>query len=210
MSKDNIDYGWKTGSAPCSCDYLIPNILRILAGLNLNRILDIGSGNGILVSKLNSEGYYCVGIDNDNKGIEISKINYPNLNFYNYGVQNNSSCLMSKEKGGFDAVISTEVVEHLFFPKKLIDFSKDVLLKEGYLIISTPYHGYLKNLILSIFNMWDHHHTALWDGGHIKFWSRKTLTQLIEHDGNFKVMNFYGAGRFPWLWKSMILVAKRV
>lgn len=76
-------------------------------------------------------------------------------------------------------------------------------------MISTPYHGYLKNLALSVFNKWDKHHTPLWHGGHVKFWSRKTLTQLLEANG-FKVTEFHGAGRLPWLWKSMILVAKAV
>lgn len=76
-------------------------------------------------------------------------------------------------------------------------------------MISTPYHGYLKNLALSAFNKWDKHHTPLWHGGHIKFWSRRTLTSLIEANG-FRVTEFHGVGRAPWLWKSMILVARAV
>ena len=62
---------------------------------------------------------------------------------------------------------------------------------------------------MAILDKWDFHHTALWHGGHIKFWSRKTLTQLLEANG-FRVTEFHGAGRLPWLWKSMILVAKAV
>jgi len=77
------------------------------------------------------------------------------------------------------------------------------------LVISTPYHGYIKNLALSVFDKWDSHHTPLWHGGHIKFWSRKTLTQLLEDNG-FKVIGFSGVGRIPYLWKSMILIAKAV
>jgi 2-polyprenyl-6-hydroxyphenyl methylase/3-demethylubiquinone-9 3-methyltransferase len=83
-----------------------------------------------------------------------------------------------------------------------------VLKPGGLLIISTPYHGYLKNLALSIFGKWDDHHTALWDGGHIKFWSRSTLTQLLEA-GGFDVIDFRGVGRLPWLWKSMVLIARK-
>ena len=47
--------------------------------------------------------------------------------------------------------------------------------------------------------------TALLDGGYIKFWSYKILSALLENNG-FRVENFYGAGRLPWLWKSMILI----
>jgi 2-polyprenyl-6-hydroxyphenyl methylase/3-demethylubiquinone-9 3-methyltransferase len=52
----------------------------------------------------------------------------------------------------------------------------------------------------------DAHFTVLWDGGHIKFWSRKTLTTLLE-DYGYAGQRFYGAGRLPWLWKSMILAS---
>jgi 2-polyprenyl-6-hydroxyphenyl methylase/3-demethylubiquinone-9 3-methyltransferase len=67
----------------------------------------------------------------------------------------------------------------------------------------------LKNLALSIANKWDFHHTPLWHGGHIKFWSRKTLSQLLT-EGGFEVVGFHGVGRLPLLWKSMVIVARKV
>lgn len=75
------------------------------------------------------------------------------------------------------------------------------------MIISTPYHGYLKNLALAITGKMDMHFTALWDGGHIKFWSVKSLTQLLDEFG-FKVVEFRGSGRLPYIWKSMFIKAK--
>jgi hypothetical protein len=77
----------------------------------------------------------------------------------------------------------------------------------GELIISCPYHGYLKNLVMALAGKFDNHFTVLWDGGHIKFWSKKTLTQLLEEFG-FEVIDFKGAGRFPYLWKSMFIKAR--
>ena len=74
-------------------------------------------------------------------------------------------------------------------------------------MISTPYHGYLKNLVMAATGKMDAHFTVLWDGGHIKFWSRKTLTQLLEEFG-FEVIGFKGSGRFPYIWKSMFIRAR--
>lgn len=108
----------------------------------------------------------------------------------------------------FDAVISTEVIEHLFSPHYLPIYCRSILKEGGHLIVTTPYHGYLKNLALSIFDKWDTHHTALWHGGHIKFWSRQTLSELLERNG-FRVRSFSGVGRCPYLWKGMVLVATR-
>ena len=78
----------------------------------------------------------------------------------------------------------------------------------GQLICSTPYHGYLKNLALSLVNKWDDHHNPLWDGGHIKFFSRDSLTRLLREAGLVNI-SFRGAGRLPYLWKSMVLAADR-
>ncbi|MBK8742608.1 MAG: hypothetical protein IPM02_25355 [Betaproteobacteria bacterium] len=66
--------------------------------------------------------------------------------------------------------------------------------------------GYWKNLALT--GKFDFHFTALWDGGHIKFWSIATLTTLLEEAG-FEQIRFYRIGRIPALAKSMIAVARR-
>jgi 2-polyprenyl-6-hydroxyphenyl methylase/3-demethylubiquinone-9 3-methyltransferase len=62
---------------------------------------------------------------------------------------------------------------------------------------------------LALAGKMDFHYTALWDYGHIKFWSRPTLTALLAEAG-FEVQRFVGVGRAPYLWKSMILVAKKL
>jgi len=203
------EYGWESSSGPESCGYITPQVLRTLDTLGAKRVCDLGSGNGSLVATIRNAGYYAAGVEYDKRGVFISKINYPGINFYNFGVEDDPEQILSAEGQLFDAVVSTEVVEHLFSPHYLPIFARKILIDGGYLVISTPYHGYVKNLALSLFNSWDKHHTPLWHGGHIKFWSRKTLTQLIENHG-FQVVGFCGIGRVPMLWKSMIIVAKKV
>ncbi len=75
------------------------------------------------------------------------------------------------------------------------------------MIISTPYNGYLKNIVIALLDGFDKHHTVLWDGGHIKFWSFKTISALLK-EFDFDVVKFKGVGRLPYLWKSMIIKAK--
>lgn len=54
----------------------------------------------------------------------------------------------------------------------------------------------------------DNHFTALWDNGHIKFWSMKTLSTLLEEAG-FTNIRFHRVGRIPALAKSMIATANK-
>lgn len=209
MSSEAVEnYGWETNEgAPESCGYIAPKVIEIVKTLKVSRIADLGSGNGSLCAELASTGLDVVGIEYDAAGCALSKSKYPAIPFYNFGVQDDPAALLMTE-AKFDCVVSTEVVEHLFAPHLLPHYAATVLKDNGLLVISTPYHGYIKNLALSVFDAWDKHHTPLWHGGHIKFWSRKTLTTLLEQNG-FKVIGFHGVGRFPLMWKSMILIAQK-
>ena len=208
MNENNIDsYGWNSAEGPHSCNYVTPKILSILKKLDVQRVVDIGCGNGQLCSQIHREGYQVVGVEYDNDGVTIARSQCPEVSFYNLGVQDDPAKLLQHEKP-FDVAVSTEVVEHLFSPHLLPLFAKQLLVENGLFIITTPYHGYIKNLVLSLLNKWDFHHTPLWHGGHIKFWSHKTLSKLLAENG-FEVVSFAGVGRIPYLWKSMVLVAKK-
>jgi 2-polyprenyl-6-hydroxyphenyl methylase/3-demethylubiquinone-9 3-methyltransferase len=119
-----------------------------------------------------------------------------------------SNVLSRLNETPFDFVVSTEVVEHLYDPRSWARGCFDALKPGGALICSTPYHGYLKNLALSIMGHWETHANPLWDGGHIKLWSRATLSALLIEAG-FTNIEFKGVGRVPWLWMTMVIKATR-
>ncbi len=184
--------------------YILKVIEHFLVTKKNRVILDVGCGNGSLAIELINKGYNIFGIDASNQGIEIAKTKFRDRffvhNIYNQTLPNKLNQLE------FDTIISTEVIEHLYDPRSFIEFCNKILKLNGELIISTPYHGYLKNLFIAASNKFDNHFNALWDGGHIKFWSKKTLTNLLNEFG-YDVIDFKGAGRIPFLWKSMIIKA---
>jgi|GEM_PF-117717 len=200
-------YGWSAAPAPHSCGYLVPKVLQLLQGLGVKRVLDIGAGNGALCAALSHAGHDVVGLEPDLDGVALAREAAPQVLFEPVGVEADPE-LLRQRHGYFEAVVSTEVIEHLHAPHRLPALAAGMLQPGGWLVVTTPYHGYLKNLALSLVNHWDQHHTALWFGGHVKFWSRRTLTQLLRDNG-FEVIAFHGVGRLPWLWKSMVLVARR-
>ena len=204
--KEYKDYGYTSGKSSCAHAYLTQSIEQLLNKECNKVILDVGCGNGWLASHLIKLGYDVYGIDASESGIEqANKINHGH-----FFIQDIDAKKLPEELKNipFKTIISTEVIEHLYDPKGYIAFCKNILQQNegGNLIISTPYNGYLKNLVISIFNKWDIHLNPLWDGGHIKFWSRKTLLNVLSENG-FKINSFSGVGRIPYIWKSMIIKA---
>jgi 2-polyprenyl-6-hydroxyphenyl methylase/3-demethylubiquinone-9 3-methyltransferase len=199
-------FGWQPGESSYVASYLHVAILEALNAEKAHLVLDAGCGNGHLCRVMEQSGYSVIGIDADLTGIATARADNPGLDIRHYSFSSDPAALLPGKL--FDAVVCTEVVEHLYAPHELAQFASKALRPGGVLVISTPYHGWLKNLALALTNKFDHHWTPLWYGGHIKFWSRATLTQLLA-DAGLKVEGFIGAGRFPFLWKSMILIARK-
>lgn len=199
------DYGYRSVEQAWTYAYLMPPLCRLL-GRPDGPVLDLGCGNGAIARALLEAGHDVYGVDASPSGIAIANGLYPGR-FFELNVDEGRLPAALADVP-FTTVISTEVIEHLYNPRSLLTLAHSILSAHGggQLLISTPYHGYLKNLALALTGKLDGHFTALWDGGHIKFFSRATLQQMLTEQG-FEVLDFAGAGRLPWLWKSMVVRA---
>lgn len=200
-----LDYGYSNSNAGHHHAYLLPQLLPMLpspkdARNSQLRVLDLGCGNGSLSHVISQNGYEVVGVEESDSGFKFASTSFSNCQFIQASIYNLPYSQLEKS---FDVVISSEVIEHLFYPRALLKAAKKCLKPNGSLILTTPYHGYLKNVSLAISNKMDNHFTVLRDGGHIKFFSVQTLTTLLKSEG-YKDIKFSFAGRLPYLWKSML------
>ncbi len=209
MNKMDISgYRYADARRNCSHNYLLPAITALLEDIRLpkeqRRLFELGCGNGSLANQLADKGWKVTGVDPSVEGIALANQNFPYLKL----LKGSSSDDLSGLYGQFPVVLSLEVVEHVYAPRDYAKTLFNLCEKGGTVILSTPYHGYWKNLVLSVTGKMDQHFTVLWDNGHIKFWSRKTLFTLLEEAG-FTDIRFSRIGRIPALAKSMIAQAKR-
>jgi len=170
------------------------------------RVLDVGCGNGFLCGEFLKRGCEVVGTDLSPQGIDLARKTYHNGRFELLAAD--TEVLQQLGEPPFDIVISTEVVEHLDAPRAWAKACFEALKPGGRFICTTPYHGYFKNLMISLLGKWDTHVNPLWEGGHIKLWSKRTLSRLLREAG-FRTLEFRGAGRIPGLWMTMIARATK-
>jgi len=203
-------YPWSYTGSGCAHDYLLPKLDDILNDfeewLPGRRILDLGCGNGAVTAWLAERGgtSEVVGVEPSHEGIERARSAYPSIEFH----QASAYDPLREQLGTFSLVVSLEVVEHVYDPTAFVHTVYEVVEPGGLAVISTPYHGWLKNLAIALLGRFDDHVNPLRVHGHIKFWSRATLSRLLEEAG-LEVLEFRYAGRIRPLAKSMLAVARR-
>jgi len=179
-------------------------LLQRARATGAKRLLDVGCGNGAFAKQAAALNFEVVGVDESRSGIDFARRTPSPVEFRVASVYDE----LSSTLGHFDVVTSLEVIEHLYDPRRFVKSMFDLLNPGGLLILSTPYHGYLKNLALAVTGRMDRHFTALWDHGHIKFWSEVTISSLLDEAG-FREQAIKKVGRIPPLAKTMIVTAVR-
>jgi len=203
---------WESASDYChaqpnrSMNYLFAPLLAALrADRSIKRVLELGCGTGDVAASLIEEGYDVVATDPSQDALRRARVKHPNLPLEDASVYDDR---LVERFGTWDAVVALEVVEHLYRPKLLGAAAYSLLAPDGLFVLSTPYHGYWKNLALALAGRYDDHFMPLRDHGHIKFWSKATISQLLESNG-FRSIAITGVGRFRPFFKSMIVVSRK-
>ena len=99
------------------------------------KVLDIGCGNGIISRYLGSKGFQVLGVDVDQKAIEYANAHnsFSNVQFKVKDVE-----ALTVEGVEYDAIICSEVLEHLEQPSKLLQVLSKILKPEGVLVVTVP------------------------------------------------------------------------
>lgn len=157
------------------------------------KVLDIGCRDGNLTK------YFIDG--NDVLGVDIDQISLDKAN-KKYKIRtkvldlNGSWEELKGEK--FDVIVAGEILEHLYFPEKIIGKVKRYLNSDGIFIGSVPNAFSLKNRFRYLFG--SKKYTPLSDPTHINQFSYNEIKNILEKE--FSDVKVIGLGRFKELAKA--------
>jgi len=140
------------------------------------RILEVGCGDGAFTRSLAEYSSAITAVDISHGQIEQNARAYPEISF----LQHDVSARFPFDDDAFDVIWCSEVLEHLFDPNFALREIHRVMAPGGRLLVTVPYHGLFKNVLIALFK-WDEHFAPTHP--HIRFFTQNTLKQSVASAG---------------------------
>lgn len=183
--------------------YKWPAIKKLIPVGEKLTILDFGCGGGLItyeVYKMNPQSKI-IGIDISEVAIKKAKKKVPQAIFY---IIKDGDRLPLKSST-VDFILATDVIEHIYNTKDTMKEFFRILKPEGKILITTPYHGLIKNFIIILFGF-----DSIFDpaGPHIRFFSKRSLFKLLNLVG-LKILKHGYFGRFYPVPRAIYVLAEK-
>jgi 2-polyprenyl-3-methyl-5-hydroxy-6-metoxy-1,4-benzoquinol methylase len=168
-----------------------------------SRVLDVGCGEGRFATALAAAWARVTGLDVAEEPLRRARAQHPELELLRVEVAGP----WPLGDSSFDVVWAGEVIEHVGDTAAWLSEVRRVLRSGGSLLLSTPALGPAQ---LAAAAMSRRSFAARFDplGEHLRFYSRATLTRLIEEFG-FQSVAVRGAGGLPGARRLLLLHAVR-
>lgn len=166
-------------------------------------VVDFGCGKGDILKEIAAINPHakCIGLDVSKRALELAKSQLPDFDFHKI----EDGGLFPLRDASADFVFSSEVIEHVYDTENAFREIARVLRPRGRLLLTTPYHGLLKNLALVLFGFDRHFNPA---GPHVRFFSNNALARMLGAVG-IGIQEWHYYGRFWPLSHSVVVLAEK-
>ena len=137
-----------------------------------SRVFEIGFGAGALLARFAQSGHTVGGCDLDQLKVGVNETIYADGLVFNTGIED-----VTPPAEGFDLVYGIHVIEHVVDIHKTVESARQLLNPGGRLVLFTPGGDSLSAKVFS--DAW----WLLEDPTHVRFFSIRSLTALLERHG---------------------------
>jgi 2-polyprenyl-3-methyl-5-hydroxy-6-metoxy-1,4-benzoquinol methylase len=139
------------------------------------KVLDIGSGRGVLYSKINKKVEY-TGIELSTKAVELATADGINV------IKENLAVHSKRHENFYDIVCLFQVLEHMTELGEFIESIFKTLKSQGLLVIAVPDNdGFASKTPNYTFNL-PPHHTILWTEKSLRYLAKKYNFEVVTVD----------------------------
>ncbi len=156
------------------------------------RMLDIGVGDAVYESMIEKDLLKKIEIT----GVDISKEQLKRAKEYlkNAKVVNLDNQKLPFKSNNFDIVLISEVLEHVFYPDKVVKEGLRVLAKGGYFVLTYPNSGALQIRLSLLFSGFSPLLNFSKNKEHIRFFNKSDILSFLSKDT--KIKYYQGLGSF--------------
>lgn len=145
------------------------------------RIVDIGCGCGANARAIRerSPGVHITGIEPNARAVELAREACDEV-FHGLS----DEWLATSPKGSFDAVILSDVVEHIADPLGFLrSLANAEPLANAVFIVSVPNYAVWYNRLRTLAGRFDYSFSGLYDRTHLRFFTRASIRELLARAG---------------------------
>ncbi len=152
-----------------------------LVGEN-KRVIDFGCATGYFAQLLTTKGCRVTGIEINQDAAKVAEQYCEQVIVADLDLVSLTEILPDQ---AFDVAIFGDVLEHLRDPWRVLKETQKLLNSEGYIVASIPNiaHGSIRLALLQ--GKFDYTDLGILDNTHLRFFTRKTLEELLENSGYF-------------------------
>lgn len=169
-------------------------------------ILDVGCNKGYLKRLAPTNFFY--GIDNDRNDLETAKIKQGYVETFEMNLNEYANFKTDKK---FDVIVFSDILEHLVFPQKVLEyFTKNYLNQGGKVIVSLPNVANFSTRLDLLLGKFDYMESGILDRTHLHLYTLKTARELMKKCGlkvieeKFSSNNFGGIIKFMPIFGSLL------
>jgi len=144
------------------------------------RIIDFGCWTGVMSRELKKSGCYVIGIELDPDAARearsvCDRVIEADLDDLDLGEA------LGGEK--FDVGLFGDIVEHLKNPQKVLVQMREALSPGGFIVVSVPNIAHISIRLQLLMGEFDYVDRGILDATHLKFFTRKSIIDLLESCG---------------------------
>lgn len=145
-----------------------------------HEVLDIGCGEGFFAAEIVKQGNRVTGVDALPQASETPALS----DYYSADLDEGLEPVIDQLRGKrFDRVLLLDILEHLRRPERILEQCRELVAKDGQVIVSVPNIANLSVRLMLLFGKFNYTERGILDKTHQRFFTRKTARQFVTAAG---------------------------